>query len=79
LNAAINKGLGTEGEKLSVAAGKLESMSPLAVLSRGYAIAFDKQGRIVKERSMVGGGDYLRVRLSDGEIECTVDNTNKGE
>jgi exodeoxyribonuclease VII large subunit len=73
MDAAIKTALGRQRERLSVAAGKLDSMSPLAVLSRGYAIAFDTQGRIVKQKSMVNSGDALRVRVSDGDIECTVD------
>jgi exodeoxyribonuclease VII large subunit len=73
LEAAVKAALGREGERLSVAAGKLESMSPLAVLSRGYAIAFDRQGVIVKQISMVKSRDQLRIRVSDGDIKCTVD------
>jgi len=73
LDAAIRTTLASEHQKLSVAAGKLESMSPLAVLSRGYAIAFDEQGHVVKSKSAVRGGDGLKVRVSDGSIDCTVD------
>lgn len=73
MEAAMKVALGREGERLSVAAGKLDSMSPLAVLSRGYAIAFDGKGSIIKQKSMVTSGDSLRVRVSDGDIECTVD------
>ena len=73
LDAAVRARLAQDGERLSVAAGKLESMSPLAVLSRGYAIAFNKQGAIVKRTAMVKSRDELRVRVSDGDIKCTVD------
>jgi exodeoxyribonuclease VII large subunit len=57
--------------KFSVSLGKLESLSPLAVLARGYAIAFDGKGRIVKRAADVESGEPIRVRLSDGEIDCT--------
>jgi len=61
------------GERVSVAAGKLESLSPLGVLARGYAIAFDANGLVIKRVDSVESGDKVRVRVSDGEIECTRD------
>jgi exodeoxyribonuclease VII large subunit len=56
---------------LSVAAGKLESMSPLSVLARGYAIAFDSRNRIIKRASDVRIGERIRVRVAEGEMHCT--------
>ena len=60
-------------ERVSLAAGKLDSLSPLGVLARGYAIAFDKQGRVIKRATEVNSGDRVRVRVSKGEIDCTKD------
>ncbi|HSB11625.1 MAG TPA: exodeoxyribonuclease VII large subunit [Blastocatellia bacterium] len=60
-------------ERVSVAAGKLDSLSPLGVLARGYAIAFDSQGQIIKRSLDVRRGDKVRVRLSEGEMDCTKD------
>ena len=57
-------------ERVVLAAGKLDSLSPLGVLARGYAIAFDSQGRVIKRASDVNSGDKLRVRVSEGEMEC---------
>lgn len=59
--------------ELSVAAGKLESMSPLRVLARGYAIAFDSRDRIIKRASDVASGERVRVRVAEGEMYCTKD------
>jgi len=56
---------------LSLAAGKLQSMSPLAVLGRGYAIAFDRRGKIIKHPLDVVRGDPVRVRVAEGEMDCT--------
>jgi exodeoxyribonuclease VII large subunit len=58
-------------ERLSLAAGKLDSLSPLAVLGRGYAIAFDGQGRVIKRAADVSTGDQVRVRVNEGELDCT--------
>ncbi len=60
-------------ERVSLAAGKLDSLSPLAVLARGYAIAFDSQGRVIKRAGDVGSGEQVRVRVSEGEMDCTKD------
>jgi exodeoxyribonuclease VII large subunit len=71
LEASARVGLDHGGERVSVAAGKLESLSPLAVLARGYAIAFDSQGHVIKRAADVGSGERVRVRVSEGEIDCT--------
>jgi exodeoxyribonuclease VII large subunit len=73
LSAAILMMTERKGERLSVAAGKLNSLSPLAVLARGYAIAFDERGQIIKRASDVKRGERVRVRLAEGEIECLKD------
>jgi len=56
---------------LEANAGKLQVMSPLAVLSRGYSIA-QHNGKSVKSVAEVQSGDALTVLLSDGSIECSV-------
>lgn len=53
-------------ERLSLGAGKLASLSPLAVLARGYAIAFGKDGRVIKSAADVNSGDRVNVRVSEG-------------
>jgi exodeoxyribonuclease VII large subunit len=57
--------------RLRVSAGKLDAISPLKVLGRGYAIA-QSGGKILVRSSQVKEGDVVRVRLSEGEINCEV-------
>jgi exodeoxyribonuclease VII large subunit len=57
--------------RLRVSAGKLDAISPLKVLGRGYAIA-ESRGKILLRASSVKEGDVVRVRLSEGEINCEV-------
>jgi exodeoxyribonuclease VII large subunit len=59
--------------------GKLDSLSPLAVLSRGYALAFDERGHLVQRASQVAPGDTIDVRLADGRVRATVTETRKAE
>lgn len=58
-------------------AASLDAMSPLKVLSRGYAIAADGEGKVIKSISSVNKGDMLSLRLTDGEAECTVRNVKR--
>ena len=51
---------------------KLDSLSPLAVLSRGYALATTPSGRILFRASDVKAGDAVMVRLSKGRLRATV-------
>ncbi|NCB52102.1 MAG: exodeoxyribonuclease VII large subunit [Clostridia bacterium] len=56
-------------------AAKLDALSPLKVLGRGYAIASKENGEIVREAGQVNTGDYLRLRLSKGGLKCRVEET----
>lgn len=61
--------------RLSTFSGKLDSLSPLAVLSRGYAIVYGENGRAVPKAEQIRAGEAVRVRMKDGELHCTVNQT----
>ncbi|MEW6130264.1 MAG: exodeoxyribonuclease VII large subunit [Acidobacteriota bacterium] len=71
LAAAIKNQTDHQRESFAITVGKLQALSPLAVLSRGYAIAFDDENKIIKRAIDVQSGDAVRIRLAEGEIECT--------
>ncbi|HEV2912070.1 MAG TPA: exodeoxyribonuclease VII large subunit [Pyrinomonadaceae bacterium] len=58
--------------RLAVAVAALDAMSPLAVLKRGYALALDEDGRLLRDARRVEVGDTLRLRLSVGALRCRV-------
>jgi exodeoxyribonuclease VII large subunit len=63
--------------RLRNAARRLETLSPLAVLARGYAVCWTVDGsRVVRLASEVQPGDAIRVTLSRGEIEAKVSGTH---
>lgn len=53
-------------------AAKLDGLSPLKVLTRGYAAVTDNDGLTVSSTKNLGEGDFLNLRLTDGKIECQV-------
>ena len=65
-------------ERLGVATASLDALSPLAVLSRGYAVAQDAQGRLLRGTAGVKIGDRVNVRLARGRLETRVEDV-KGE
>jgi exodeoxyribonuclease VII large subunit len=50
----------------------LQSLSPLAILERGYALVFDPQGRLLKDTRGLKLGDEISARLSRGEFHAAV-------
>ncbi len=54
-------------------AGRLETLSPLAVLARGYAVCWNAdRTRIVRRAGAVAAGDRVKVTLHEGELDCDV-------
>ena len=54
------------------ATAKLDAMSPLKVLTRGYAMAQDEKGNVVRSVQQVKRGDQLHISLSDGIVITSV-------
>ena len=76
-NAAVISRLENAKQEFSLAAAALDAMSPLRVLERGYAIAQNERGQIVREAKAVSAGDALRLRLWKGALDCRVENANE--
>ena len=63
--------------RLRTLAGRLENLSPLAVLARGYAVCWnDERTAILRSASAVSPGDRVHVTLHEGELECEVRTRN---
>ena len=57
---------------------KIQALSPLAVLDRGYSIVTDKDGRTLKSIGQVNAGDNISIKLSDGRIIAGVQEVQDG-
>jgi exodeoxyribonuclease VII large subunit len=62
-----------ERSRLELSAGRLDALSPLAILQRGYAICKDEKGAILRDAAAVSRGDRLAVKLARGALDCLVE------
>ncbi len=73
LDAAAGASRHRANSQLASLAGRLENLSPLAVLARGYAVCWnDDRTAIIRSASAVAPGDRVHVTLHDGELHCNV-------
>ena len=74
LIAAGERYLASRWQTFAQCAAALDAMSPLKVLGRGYAVASDAAGTVLRSAEQVQPGDAIRVQLQDGALHCTVNN-----
>ncbi|MDO8847763.1 MAG: exodeoxyribonuclease VII large subunit [Coriobacteriia bacterium] len=63
----------------AMAAARLDDLSPLAILGRGYAVCYGAEGAIVRSSAQVSPGERVRVRLGQGRLGCIVETTETEE
>jgi exodeoxyribonuclease VII large subunit len=51
---------------------KLQVLSPLKIMERGYGLVYDEKQQLVKSVHQLGPGDSIKVRLQDGYLDCQV-------
>ena len=74
LTAAGERWLAARRHDFARCAAALDAMSPLKVLARGYAVATDADGAVLRSAAQAQPGDTIRVQLQDGALHCTVNN-----
>lgn len=72
LNATMQNRLSVQRRQFIALAAKLDALSPLKVLTRGYSMVHNEHGAIVKSCADVTQGQTLRIRLCDGTIDAQV-------
>jgi len=77
LSFAIDKKISDAGSRACVAIGRLDALSPLKVLERGFSVATDSNGKIMKKVKDAKIGEAFSLRLNDGSILAEVTNIEK--
>ena len=79
LVAAQNQNITRAKQRYIAQISKLEAMSPLKVLTRGYSMVQTERGEVVRSVSQVALGERIQVKLSDGTLSATVMKKEEGK
>ncbi len=71
MDSAAKQNIAEKTKEFSALCAKLDAMSPLKILARGYSVA-SKDGIILTDSACVNTGDKINVILSNGSLECEV-------
>lgn len=71
MDSAVKSEFAFKSKAFSTACAKLDALSPLKILARGYGVA-SKAGKIISDVNSLEAGDIINLRLSNGEAECEV-------
>ena len=72
MTAAQERILSACNARFVASVSKLDAMSPLKVLSRGYAMAQTESGEVLRSVKQVAPGDQITVSVSDGMLTASV-------
>ena len=70
LSAAVQAQLERRAQQLHHCAAKLEALSPLKVLDRGYAVARDETGRVLKRAAQFSEDLIFQLTMADGDVRA---------
>jgi exodeoxyribonuclease VII large subunit len=73
LRSAMERLLVARREKVGGVAGRLHALSPLAALSRGFAVPLADGGRVLRRAAEFAPGEAFALRVADGTVPCRVD------
>ena len=70
MEMAVRKMVSLKRTRLSEGAGKMDVVSPLGTLARGYALPLDEAGRVLRSSADLEPGLRFSLRVSDGSVPC---------
>ena len=76
-NELVNNHLTRSQHRFSLAANKLNLVSPLATMERGYSVLLDENGKAVESCETISTGDKIEARVKDGAINLQVLSSQK--
>jgi exodeoxyribonuclease VII large subunit len=77
LMTAMRQSLMQNRSRLEQANGKLATLSPLAILDRGYSLVFNAGGELVKDVRQLQPGDAIQARLAHGQVDARVESLHE--
>jgi exodeoxyribonuclease VII large subunit len=77
--ARVDRVLIAKRRQFEAAALRLQERSPFQLLERGYAIAYDASGKVLRSPDQVAVGDEISVRLAHGQLDATLRRKKKTE
>lgn len=72
LAGAVRAGLSSRRARVTNSAGRLDALSPLATLRRGYAVPLDRSNRVLRSVAGFPVRSRFRLRVVDGQVGCRV-------
>ena len=72
LGRAMHARLARDRARLEQLSGKLDALSPVKILDRGYALVFDSKGKLVKDALVLQAGEQISARVSHGSFTAEV-------
>lgn len=72
LSALAHQAVMQQKARIQTAEGKLQALSPLNILDRGYGIVFDEHGRPIKDAAAVRNGQEITARVAKGTFKANV-------
>ena len=77
LHGGMSRTLVHSQHRLGTLVGRLDSLSPLAVLGRGYSLTRRPTGEVVRDAAHMAPGDAVEVLLGRGSLDCRVERTKE--
>jgi len=72
LQESVTRFVADKNGILNLLTAKLDLLSPLAILGRGYSLTYDAKGTLLRSATQVELQDQIRIRLGEGTLHCQV-------
>ena len=79
LRTAMKQNTAQQKTRMAVLVGKMEGLSPLKALNRGFVYAADKTGKLLTDATQVQVGDTIFLTMKNGKVRCVVDEVSREE
>lgn len=79
LRQGVARQVDRKRERVAQLAQTLDALSPLAALSRGFAVPLDHAGRILRDVAAFVPGERVHLRVSDGTVDCRTERAVGGD